>query len=289
MIVGPTGVGKTDISLRVARELGCSIVSCDSRQVYRGLEIGTAAPTREQLAEVRHHFVGVKEVEDYYSSGQFEIEAVPVIEKEIESCGNALMVGGSMLYVDAVCRGIDDIPNIDDDVRRHVMEMYEAEGIEGLRAVLKRLDAVHYGVVDLKNAKRVMHAIEVCLMTGKTFTELRTNSVKKRSFDIVKIGLRRDREELYERINGRVLEMIDEGLEAEARRFYDRRELNALNTVGYKEMFRYFDGEWTLERAIEMIQQNSRRYAKKQMTWFNRYDDIRWFHPDDVDLIIDSL
>ncbi len=289
VIIGPTGVGKTDISIRAAKILGCSIVSCDSRQIYKELKIGTAAPTEEQLDAVPHHFIGTKSITDYYSSGQFELDAIQEIEQEIANNGSVLMVGGSMLYVDAVCKGIDDIPNIDDDVRNDVKLLYENEGIEGLRKMLRTLDPEHYEVVDLKNAKRIMHAIEVCIMTGKTFTELRTNTKKQRRFEIVKIGLNRSREELYERINQRVLQMMELGLEEEARRYYFYKDLNSLNTVGYKELFKYFDGEWTRDFAINMIQQNSRRYAKKQLTWFKRDNEIRWFHPNDEDAILSYI
>lgn len=286
VLLGPTGVGKTDLSISLAQHLGCSIVSSDSRQIYRETRIGTAAPEQWELEAVRHHFIASRSVTEPYSSGQYELDAIPVIEHEISTYGTSMLVGGSMLYIDAVCRGIDDIPTILPEVRDKVKELYADEGIEGLRAMLRLLDPVHYGRVDLMNAKRIMHAIEVCWQTGRPFSSLHTGMAKQRSFDIVKIGLNRDREELYDRINIRVYRMIDEGLVDEVRSLAPHRHLNALNTVGYKEIFNYLDGIWTLERAIEMIQQNSRRYAKKQLTWFSHDESINWFHPDDKDKVI---
>ncbi|MGM9782663.1 MAG: tRNA (adenosine(37)-N6)-dimethylallyltransferase MiaA [Paludibacteraceae bacterium] len=289
VVVGPTGVGKTDISLKMAQFLGCSIVSCDSRQMFRELPIGTAAPTATQLAAVKHHFVGNRSIFEPYSAGQFELDAIPIIEAEIAQHGNALMVGGSMLYADAVCRGIDDLPTIDDETRRSVMDFYAQNGIDGVRRKLKLLDPQHYAEVDLRNVKRMLHALEVIEITGRPFSEQRTHQVKQRTFDIVKIGLTRPRPELYERINRRVWHMLDDGLENEARYLYPHRQLNALNTVGYKELFNYFDGTWTRDHAIEMIQQNTRRYAKKQQSWFNRDSAIRWFCPDEASRITDYM
>lgn len=288
-MVGPTGVGKTAISLKMADFLGCSIVSCDSRQMFRELKIGTAAPTDAQLRQVRHHFVGCRSMFEPYSAGQYELDAIPVIENEIAQTGNALLVGGSMLYVDAVCKGIDDLPTIDAETRQRVRQFYVDNGIEGVRRKLRLLDPKHYGEVDLRNVQRMLHALEVIEMTGQPFSDLRTNSVKQRTFDIVKIGLTRPREELYSRINRRVLQMLDDGLEQEARTLYPHKELNALNTVGYKELFNYFDGTWTHDFAIQMIQQNTRRYAKKQLSWFRRDDSIAWFSPDDEQAIVDYL
>ena len=286
VIVGPTGVGKTDISLQLAKLLGCAIFSCDSRQMFRELKIGTAAPSEKQLQEATHFFIGNKSIFETYSAGQFELDAIPMIESELKRTENTLLVGGSMLYVDAICKGIDDIPTIDPQIRQDILAFYEQEGIEGVRRKLKLLDPLHYQEVDLMNVKRMLHALEVCTMTGRPFSELRTQSIKKRSFNIVKIGLTRPREKLYECINQRVLQMMDEGLEDEARQFYPHKALNSLNTVGYKELFNYFDGIWTKEFAINMIQQNSRRYAKKQLTWFNRDKEIHWFHPQQTDEII---
>lgn len=281
VVVGPTGVGKTDISLTLARLLDCAVISCDSRQIFREMKIGTAAPTEAQLRQARHFFVGCRSIFEPYSAGQFELDAVPLIEAEIARAGNALLTGGSMLYADAVCKGIDDLPTIDAETRREVADFYARQGIEGVRRKLRLLDPEHYAEVDLKNAKRMLHALEVMQMTGRKFSDLRTNQTKRRTFDIVKIGLNRPRAELYDRINRRVLQMLDDGLEQEARSLYAHKELNALNTVGYKELFNYFDGVWTREHAIGMIQQNTRRYAKKQLSWFGRDKEIRWFHPDD--------
>lgn len=281
VVVGPTGVGKTDISLKLARLLGCAVISCDSRQMFREMKIGTAAPTEAQLRQARHFFVGCRSILEPYSAGQFELDAVPLIEAEIARAGNALLTGGSMLYADAVCKGIDDLPTIDAETRREVADFYARQGIEGVRRKLRLLDPEHYAEVDLKNAKRMLHALEVMQMTGRKFSDLRTNQTKRRTFDIIKIGLNRPRAELYDRINRRVLQMLDDGLEQEARNLYAHKGLNALNTVGYKELFNYFDGAWTREYAIGMIQQNTRRYAKKQLSWFGRDKEIRWFHPDD--------
>lgn len=263
VILGPTGVGKTDISIEIAQQLGTSIVSCDSRQIYRELNIGVASPSDEQLKAVKHYFIATRSVEEHYSSGQYELDALPVIEQEIEQNGSAVMVGGSMLYIDAVCRGIDDIPHIDEELRLNVRRIYDEQGIEEVRRRLLLLDPKHYEQVDLRNVKRMLHALEVCYQTGRPFSELRTNSVKRRSFNIVKIGLNLPRETLYNNINQRVIKMIQKGLVKEARQVEDKRHLNALNTVGYKELFAHFDGEYNIERAIELIQRNTRHYAKK--------------------------
>lgn len=281
VVLGPTGVGKTDISIEIAQRLSCSIISSDSRQIYKEISIGTAKPSEEELQKVKHYFISTQSITEHYSSGQYELDAIPIIESEIERNGNALLVGGSMLYIDAVCKGIDDIPNIDPNVREEVSELYERVGLDGIRNQLKLLDPVHYREVDPMNAKRIKHALEVCLQTGKPFSNLRTGVAKKRNFNIIKIGLRREREELYEMINRRVLKMVEAGLIEEARNLYAYRNLNSLNTVGYKELFKYFENEWTLDYAINMIQQNTRRYAKKQMSWFNKDREIEWFHPED--------
>ena len=281
VVLGPTGVGKTDISIEIAQRLSCSIISSDSRQIYKEMSIGTAKPSEEELQKVKHYFISTQSITEHYSSGQYELDAIPIIESEIERNGNALLVGGSMLYIDAVCKGIDDIPNIDPNVREEVSELYERVGLDGIRNQLKLLDPVHYREVDPMNAKRIKHALEVCLQTGKPFSNLRTGIAKNRNFNIIKIGLRREREELYEMINRRVLKMVEAGLIEEARNLYAYRNLNSLNTVGYKELFKYFENEWTLDYAINMIQQNTRRYAKKQMSWFNKDREIEWFHPED--------
>lgn len=281
VLPGPTGVGKTEWSIRVAETLGCSILSADSRQLYKGLNIGTAAPTDEQLKRVTHHFVGILEPEDYYSASQFEDDAVPLIENLLKTHPFVVMTGGSMMYIDAVCKGIDEIPTIDEKLRKEVYELYQKEGLDAIRARLKILDPVFYNQVDLKNPKRVIHALEVCLMSGKSYSSLRTNPNKKRSFNIVKVGFTRDREELYNRINLRVEQMIEDGLIEEARKLYPKRHLNSLNTVGYKELFEHFDGNCTLDFAIDKIKQHSRNYARKQLTWFKRDKEIRWINLSD--------
>ena len=289
VILGPTGVGKTDLSIEVARMLGTSVISCDSRQIYRELSIGVASPSPEQLAAVKHYFIATRSVDEHYSAGQYELDALPIIESEIAANGCAVMVGGSMLYIDAVCRGIDDIPTIDEELRRSVRRIYDEQGIEEVRRRLRLLDPQHYAEVDLRNVKRMLHALEVCYQTGQPFSKLRTGSVKRRSFDIVKIGLDCPREVLYDNIDRRVLKMIQQGLEQEVRSVSDKRHLNALNTVGYKEMFAYLDGEYDLDRAIELIQRNTRHYAKKQLSWFKRYGDVQWFSPYDRQRILDML
>lgn len=289
VLIGPTGVGKTALSLRLAEALNACIISADSRQLYADLKIGTAAPTAEEMQRVPHHMVGTLKLTDYYSAAQYETEVMALLEILFQERDNVLLTGGSMMYIDAVCKGIDDIPTVDAETRQLLMQKYESEGLEQLCAELRLLDPEYYKVVDLKNPKRVIHALEICYMTGRTYTSYRTQQTKQRPFRIIKIGLTRPREELYERINQRVLQMMADGLEAEARSVYPYRHLNSLNTVGYKEMFRYFDGEWTLPFAIEKIQQNSRIYSRKQMTWFKRDDEIRWFHPDEETAILQYL
>ena len=286
VLIGPTGVGKTDLSLSIAERLGCDIVSADSRQMYADLKIGTAAPTAEQLKRVKHHFVGHLALTDYYSAARYEEEALKCLSQLFQSNDYALLSGGSMMYVDTVCNGIDDIPTVDAETRAFLMERYEAEGIEPLCAELRLLDPEYYRTVDMKNPKRIIHALEIWYMTGRTYTFYRKQSFKERPFRIVKIGLRREREELYDRINRRVDIMMEEGLLDEVKSVLPYRHLNSLNTVGYKELFMYLDGEWTLDFAIEKIKQNSRIYSRKQMTWFKRDQSITWFHPNDTDAIL---
>ena len=286
VLIGPTGVGKTELSLNIAEMLGCDIVSADSRQMYAELKIGTASPTQEQLSRVKHHFVGNLSLTDYYSAARYEEEAIECISRLFESNENVLLTGGSMMYIDAVCKGIDDIPTVDEETRAFMMERYESEGLEALCAELRLLDPEYYRIVDLKNPKRVIHALEICHMTGQTYTSFRTQTEKERPFRIIKIGLKRDREDLYERINRRVDIMMEEGLLDEVRNVLPYRHLNSLNTVGYKELFMFLDGSWTLDFAVEKIKQNSRIYSRKQMTWFKRDTDITWFHPDNQDDII---
>ncbi|MDO4195483.1 MAG: tRNA (adenosine(37)-N6)-dimethylallyltransferase MiaA [Prevotellaceae bacterium] len=281
VILGPTGVGKTEKTLSIARRLGVPVINADSRQIFREIPIGTAAPTPEQQREVKHFFVGNHSLEDYYSAAQYEADVLELLNEQFLTSDTALMSGGSMMYIDAVCKGIDDIPTVDDDTRNLMKQRLAEEGIEVLLEELKRLDPEHYAIVDHHNPRRIVHALEICHMTGKTYTSFRTGTVKKRPFEIIKIGLNRPREEMYERINQRVLVMMEQGLEAEARSVYAKRHLNSLNTVGFKEMFKYFDGDIDLQEAIRQIQSNSRRYMRKQITWFQHDDTIKWYHPDD--------
>lgn len=278
VLLGPTGVGKTELSLNLAEYYGCPIISADSRQIFRGLEIGTAAPTASQLARVKHHLAGVLNITDYYSASEFESDALRIIEEEHKQNDILIASGGSMMYIDALCNGIDEVPTIDNTLRENLYSLYEREGLDPIRTQLRILDPDFYEEVDLKNYKRVIHALEVCLMTGKPYSSFRTKTKKQRPFKIVKIGLMRDREELYQRINRRVDEMVQQGLLEEAKSYYCQKHLNALNTVGYKELFKYFDGEWTLDFAIEKIKQNTRIYSRKQMTWFKRDKDIHWIN-----------
>ena len=289
VLIGPTGVGKTELSLSIAERFNTCIVSADSRQLYADLKIGTAAPTPDQLARVPHHFVGTLKLTDYYSAAQYEAEVMKKLEELYKEHEVVVLTGGSMMYVDAVCKGIDDIPTVDAETRQLMLQRYEEEGLEQLCKELKLLDPEYYNIVDLKNPKRVIHALEICYMTGQTYTSFRTRSTKERPFHIIKVGLTRDREELYDRINRRVDLMMDEGLLDEARSVYAYKHLNSLNTVGYKEMFKYLDGEWDLDFAIEKIKQNSRIYSRKQMTWFKRDTDIRWFHPDQKEKIMQHI
>ena len=289
VLIGPTGVGKTELSLSIAEHFGTCIVSSDSRQLYADLKIGTAAPTSEQLARVTHHFVGTLKLADYYNAAQYEAEVMSKLEELFQQNDVVVLTGGSMMYIDAICKGIDDIPTVDSETRELMMQRYEEEGLEKLCSELRILDPEYYQTVDLKNPKRVIHALEICYMTGKTYTSFRTQNTKARPFRIIKIGLTRDREELYERINQRVDEMMKEGLLEEAKSVYEYKHLNSLNTVGYKELFNYLDGEWTLDFAIEKIKQNSRIYSRKQMTWFKRDKEITWFHPDKKKEIINHI
>ncbi len=289
VLLGPTGVGKTELSLRVASHVGSPIISADSRQLYKELVIGTAAPTAEQLARIKHYFVGTLSLTDYYNASQFEEEVLLCLENLFQSTSNVVMTGGSMMYIDAVCNGIDELPTVSQEIRTNLMKRYEVEGLDPIREDLKQLDPQHYNEVDLNNYKRVIHALEICLMTGRPYSELRTNTKKTRPFRIIKIGLTRDREELCDRINARVDQMMRDGLLEEARHVYPYKHLNSLNTVGYKEMFNYLDGEWPLDFAIEKIKRNSRVYARKQMTWFKRDKEINWFHPDNIEGILTFL
>lgn len=289
VLIGPTGIGKTDLSLNIAEHYNTEIISADSRQLYADLKIGTAAPTPEQLARVKHHFVGTLQLTDYYSAAQYEAEVMKKLDELFKRHNVIVLTGGSMMYVDAVCKGIDDIPTVDEETRKTLMQHYENVGLERLCAELKILDPEYYDIVDKKNPKRVIHALEICYMTGQTYTSFRTSQTKERPFNIIKVGLRREREELYARINKRVDIMMEDGLLEEAQSVYQYKDLNSLNTVGYKEMFKYLDGEWELPFAIEKIKQNSRIYSRKQVTWFKRDTDITWFHPDDTDNIMSFI
>lgn len=281
ILLGPTGVGKTELSLRIAEHFGSPIISSDSRQLYKDLPIGTAAPTPEQMARVKHYMVGTLNLTDYYSASNFEEDVLSLLQTLHCTIPTVVMTGGSMMYIDAVSKGIDDIPTVTPEIREAIYAQFEREGLENILKELKVSDPVHYEEVDRMNYKRVIHAVEICRMTGKPYSSFRTNSRKERPFNIIKIGLTRDREELYDRINRRVDQMMADGMLEEARNVYPFRHLNSLNTVGYKELFKYFDGEWPLDLAIEKIKRNSRVYARKQMTWFKRDDEIKWFHPED--------
>lgn len=284
VITGPTAVGKTALTIQLACHYGIPVINADSRQIYRELKIGTAAPTVKQLQQAKHYFVGTKSIEDYYNASIYEQEVMSILKTS--SSDMNLLSGGSMMYIDAVCNGIDDIPTIRDDIRLEMKRRYQAEGLEALCEDLKRLDPEHYAIVDCKNHRRVIHALEVCYQTGRTYTSFRTQQKRERPFRIVKIGLNREREELYNRINLRVDQMIEQGLLYEVEGLYARRHLNALNTVGYKELFDYMDGRWSKEEAIERIKGNTRRYARKQLTWFKRDDSVCWFHPDQQEEIL---
>ncbi len=289
IIIGPTGVGKTDISIDISKKYNADIISSDSRQFYKELCIGTAVPTKEQLNAVKHHFIQNKSITDYYNASLYELDVIKLMSEMYKSHDNLLLVGGSGMYVDAVCNGIDDIPDIDADLRKSLIERSENDGIESLRIELKRLDPEFYDTVDLKNKQRILRALEVCHQSGKTFTSFRTKKTKDRDFKTIKIGLNRDREELYNRINLRVDMMIEEGLVEEARSVHEFKEANALKTVGYRELFDYFEGIHSLEKAIELIKRNSRHYAKRQLTWFARDKEITWFHPDNSEEIFNHI
>lgn len=289
VITGPTAVGKTKLTIELARHFRTPIINADSRQLFREMQIGTAAPTQDELRMARHEFVGTLGLEDYYSASMFEQDVLTFLDGHYKSADMALMSGGSMMYIDAVCNGIDDIPTIRDDIRQLMKQRLHDEGLEALCEELRRLDPEHYEMVDRKNTRRVVHALEICHQTGLTYTSFRTRQKKERPFHIVKIGLNRPREELYERINLRVDRMMEQGLLEEARQLYPMRHLNALNTVGYKELFAYMDGVWPLDEAVERIKGNTRRYARKQLTWFKRDEDVTWFHPDDIEKILNFI
>ena len=287
VVTGPTGVGKTEATLRLAEHFDVPVINADSRQIFSEIPIGTAAPTAAQQARVRHYFVGNHHLEDYYSASLFEEDVLKIINEA--SSKVSLLSGGSMMYIDAVCKGIDDIPTIRPEVRQEMMQLLESEGLEKMCELLHEWDPEHWAIVDRNNPRRVIHALEICKQTGRTYTSFRSNTIKERPFNIIKIGLNRDRETLYQRINQRVLQMIDNGMIEEAQRVYPKRTLNSLNTVGYKELFEYLDGLTTLDEAIFKIQSNTRRYARKQLTWYKRDAEMTWFSPDNIEEILNYL
>lgn len=280
-------MGKTEATLRLAEHFGVPVINADSRQIFSEIPIGTAAPTAAQQARVRHYFVGNHHLDDYYSASLFEEDVLKIIHEA--SSKVSLLSGGSMMYIDAVCKGIDDIPTIRPEVRQEMMQLLESEGLEKMCELLHEWDPEHWAVVDRNNPRRVIHALEICKQTGRTYTSFRSNTIKERPFNIIKIGLNRDRETLYQRINQRVLQMIDDGMIEEAQRVYPKRTLNSLNTVGYKELFEYLDGLTTLDEAIFKIQSNTRRYARKQLTWYKRDAEMTWFSPDNIEEILNYL
>lgn len=286
VIAGPTGVGKTRVSLETARHFGTEILSADSRQMYREMRIGTAVPSMEELALVRHHFIGNLSISDYYNASRYEEEAIALLNRLFRRSPVVVLTGGSMLYVDAVCNGIDDLPTVDPLIRDQLLRQYHREGIGSLRELVRQLDPEYYRTVDPDNPKRLLHALEICMMTGKPYSSFLKREKKQRSFRILKCGLNMDRKSLYERINRRVDEMVAAGLEEEARGLLPFRSLNALNTVGYREWFSFFDGACTREETIAQIKSNTRRYARKQLTWFRRDQAITWFHPDETEKLI---
>ncbi len=297
VITGPTAVGKTALTIELAQHFGTPIINADSRQIYKELKIGTASPTEQQLQLVKHYFVANKSIHDYYNASMYEQDVMALIQENTNvhselaepSASIHLLSGGSMMYIDAVCNGIDDIPTVRDDIREEMKKRYAEEGLEALCEDLKRLDPEHYEYVDRQNHRRVIHALEICYQTGRTYTSFRTQQKKERPFHIIKIGLNRDREELYQRINQRVDQMMNDGLFNEAKGLYDLRHLNALNTVGYKEIYEYMEGRWSLDEAVERIKGNTRRYARKQLTWYKRDPQVAWFHPDQREDILNYI
>lgn len=287
IITGPTGVGKTEATLCIAEHFNVPVINADSRQIFSEIPIGTAAPTAEQQQRVQHYFVGNHHLEDYYSASLYEQDVLNIINSQHTPI--SLLSGGSMMYIDAVCNGIDDIPTILPEIREEMMRRLETEGLEQMCNLLQELDSEHWKIVDRNNPRRVIHALEICIQTGKTYTSFRSNTIKERPFNIIKVGLNRDRDELYNRINQRVLDMIEEGIIEEALQVYPKRTLNSLNTVGYKELFEYLDGLTTLDEAIFKIQSNTRRYARKQLTWYKKDTAFQWFNPDNIEEILNYI
>jgi len=289
VLAGPTGVGKTALSIQIAKHFSTEIISCDSRQIFREMRVGTAVPPEEILTQVPHHFIHSHSIFEKYNASKFEAEILDLLPQLFEIHDIVVMTGGSMLYIDAVCKGIDDLPDIDPELRQNLKERMKKEGIASLRNELKLVDSDYYHEADLQNPVRIIHALEIFYTTGKSFSSQRTKTQKQRDFRIVKVCLNRERSELYGRINQRVDEMMHLGLEQEARRLYPHRHLNTLNTVGYREMFDYFDGGCTLEEAVEKIKANTRKYARKQLTWFRKDPEIQWFHPDQYQEMLNAL
>ena len=287
VITGPTGVGKTETTLRIAEHFNVPVINADSRQIFSEIPIGTAAPTAEQQQRVQHYFVGNHHLEDYYSASLYEQDVLNIINSQHTPI--SLLSGGSMMYIDAVCNGIDDIPTILPEIREDMMRRLETEGLEQMCNLLRELDPEHWNIVDRNNPRRVIHALEICIQTGKTYTSFRSNTIKERPFNIIKVGLNRDRDELYNRINQRVLDMIEEGMIEEALQVYPKRTLNSLNTVGYKELFEYLDGLTTLDETIFKIQSNTRRYARKQLTWYKKDTAFQWFNPNNIEEILNYI
>lgn len=284
VVLGTTGVGKTEACISIARHLHCEIINCDSRQLYESIPIGTAAPTAEQMLKVRHHFVGILPLDRYFSASMYEEAVCKLVEESRHD--TFLLTGGSMMYIDAVCNGIDELPTVRDEIREEMKRRLADEGLDALDRELSQLDPQHWQNIDHNNPRRILHALEICHQTGKPYSSFLSHSKKERPFNILKIGLTRSREEMYERINLRVLKMMDDGLEEEARQVYPLRHHNSLNTVGYKELFDFFDGTTDLEEAVRRIQSNTRRYMRKQETWFKRDKTIKWFAPTEIKEII---
>lgn len=289
VVLGPTGVGKSTISIQLANYFNTEIISADSRQFYRELTIGTAVPSAEDLSFIPHHFIQSKSITEYYNVSDYETEALEVIGQLFLKKNPLILTGGSMLYIDTVCKGIDDIPTVDPEIRAEVVEWFEENGLDALRNRLLVIDPEYYQIVDLNNSKRLLHAVEIFQMTGKSYSSFRKNMKKVRPFHILKIGINQDRKILYERINQRVIQMMEAGLLDEAKTVYQHRKLNSLNTVGYKELFSFFDGECSLDEAIDLIQRNTRKYARKQLTWFRRDPEICWFEPEQIQEIISYI
>lgn len=289
VIVGPTGVGKTSLCVKIAEKLNTVIINADSRQIFKEIPVGTAAPTKDERKLIKHFFVGNLHINEYYNASMYENDVLRLLNVLFKYKDNVILSGGSMMYIDAVCKGIDDIPSVDDTIRKTIQERFNNEGIEKISEELAQLDPKYFEIVDRKNPKRVIHALEICLSTGKTYTSFRKNTIKERPFRIIKIGLNRERQELYNRIDLRVEQMINDGLIQEALNVYQYRHLNALNTVGYKETFEYLDGLSTLENTIFRIKCNTHKYCRKQLTWFKRDKDIHWFSPDNVEEIINYI